>query len=284
MKQPAPLHTIFQNHISWIFHKMDQIQSGDPPRDPATIQGRPPSNVSSTSSEPAFRPELSLILKSPPPLHPDWLAYEVTLGLNAPESTPDQILQPAPLDYEKLQRNHSQACKERNARLLSGRDSHLDNGLLIQDTFIEANSLAEICLHIPIRSYKQVSTLDEVPSLTSSPIPPQHDVVIYYHGGGLCVGDLDSEDLTCRRIVEALNCTVYSIRLPTQANLYSLKCTTRCFKRCRCYHRDDRRRQIDIDGLVLRCTTRSSSFPTYLPKRRGEREDPWRTPKISSDL
>ena len=37
------------------------------------------------------------------------------------------------------------------------------------------------------------------------------DVVIYYHGGGLYVGDLDSEDLTCRRICKQLGCTVYSV-------------------------------------------------------------------------
>ena len=37
------------------------------------------------------------------------------------------------------------------------------------------------------------------------------DIVIYYHGGGLYVGDLDSEDLTCRRICKELGCTVYSV-------------------------------------------------------------------------
>jgi acetyl esterase/lipase len=35
--------------------------------------------------------------------------------------------------------------------------------------------------------------------------------VIYYHGGGLCVGDLDRENLTCRRIVQELDCAVYSV-------------------------------------------------------------------------
>lgn len=34
--------------------------------------------------------------------------------------------------------------------------------------------------------------------------------MIYYHGGGLYVGDLDSEDLTCRRICLSLKITVYS--------------------------------------------------------------------------
>ena len=36
-------------------------------------------------------------------------------------------------------------------------------------------------------------------------------MVIYYHGGGLYVGDLDSEDLTCRRICKELGYTVYSV-------------------------------------------------------------------------
>jgi acetyl esterase/lipase len=35
-------------------------------------------------------------------------------------------------------------------------------------------------------------------------------MVVYFHGGGLYVGDVDSEDLTCRRICKGLRCTVYS--------------------------------------------------------------------------
>ncbi len=34
--------------------------------------------------------------------------------------------------------------------------------------------------------------------------------MVYFHGGGLYNGDLDSEDLTCRRIFKALQCRVFS--------------------------------------------------------------------------
>lgn len=35
--------------------------------------------------------------------------------------------------------------------------------------------------------------------------------MIYFHGGGLYVGDLDSEDMSCRRVAHELGCTVYSV-------------------------------------------------------------------------
>jgi acetyl esterase/lipase len=34
------------------------------------------------------------------------------------------------------------------------------------------------------------------------------DAVVYYHGGGLRVGDLDSEDFSCRRMCKALVCII----------------------------------------------------------------------------
>src|SRR5450432_1299194 len=37
------------------------------------------------------------------------------------------------------------------------------------------------------------------------------DLIIYYHGGGLRVGDLDSEDLSCRRMCKGTEATVISV-------------------------------------------------------------------------
>lgn len=49
------------------------------------------------------------------------------------------------------------------------------------------------------------------PAIKIKPEDMKRPIVIYYHGGGLQVGDLDSEDLTCRRICLQLCITVMSI-------------------------------------------------------------------------
>jgi versiconal hemiacetal acetate esterase len=40
-----------------------------------------------------------------------------------------------------------------------------------------------------------------------SPFP----VGLYFHGGGFCCGDLDSEDTFCRELAERLPCVVVSV-------------------------------------------------------------------------
>ncbi|KAF8859358.1 hypothetical protein BDZ45DRAFT_714100 [Acephala macrosclerotiorum] len=140
----------------------------------------------------------NLFLQTPPPLDTAWLAHEAATNLLVP--------QPIITDPKARQALYSQRCKDLNAQLLSSRDKHLTEGIKIHDTCIG---------RIPIRSY------NPIPEPEAS--APSHDlkstqkeevlrpIVIYYHGGGLYVGDLDSEDLTCRRICKALQCTVYSV-------------------------------------------------------------------------
>lgn len=140
----------------------------------------------------------NLFLQTPPPLNTAWLDHEATANLLAP--------QPIITDPKERQKLYSQRCKDLNAQLLSGRDKHLTAGIKIHNTCIGRT---------PIRSYKAIPD-------PKNPLP-SHDlgsaqleevlrpIVIYYHGGGLYVGDLDSEDLTCRRICKALQCTVYSV-------------------------------------------------------------------------
>jgi versiconal hemiacetal acetate esterase len=41
----------------------------------------------------------------------------------------------------------------------------------------------------------------------SCPLP----VGLYFHGGGLCCGDLDSEDTFCRQVAERLPCVIVSV-------------------------------------------------------------------------
>lgn len=136
----------------------------------------------------------SLILMEAPALDPAWIEYEKEAGLLGPE----------PLFYNFLDRQvtYSQNCKAKNAQMLAGRDKHLNEGIGISDSSIagwEGNQ-------IPIRTYKPSSSLaGRLPSETSD------DLVIYYHGGGLRVGDLDSEDLSCRRICKEASIPVISV-------------------------------------------------------------------------
>lgn len=164
-------------------------------------------------SPPNFTPDPNLILERPPPLDPAWLAYEKAANL---------LSKPVTTDIKARQAAYSQACRDRNAHLLSGRDEHLNHGIHIQDTFIELGSdithpgereAHSRAYKIPIRSYNPSSLPSGPPPRyvpPGKPEPEGQDIVIYYHGGGLVVGDLDSEDLTCRRICKELGCTVYS--------------------------------------------------------------------------
>ena len=54
---------------------------------------------------------------------------------------------------------------------------------------------------IPLRAYRGTGTL------TGETLP----ALVYYHGGGWVVGDLDSHDWTCRMIANAADCAVVSV-------------------------------------------------------------------------
>jgi len=54
---------------------------------------------------------------------------------------------------------------------------------------------------IPLRAYRGATTL------TGEALP----VLVYFHGGGWVVGDLDSHDWTCRMIANAADCAVVSV-------------------------------------------------------------------------
>ena len=165
----------------------------------------PPSYAESVApvSLPPFTPTPSLFLTAPPPLDPTWLSHEQDANLWAPR--------PA---GENPRTAYSKAGKARNAKLLTGRDSHLDHGIAIFDTAVEGTTGK-----IPVRTYNPESRVDgprhPLDSKRKSRMGEGElggtDIVVYYHGGGLYVGDLDSEDLTCRRIVKGLGCTVYSV-------------------------------------------------------------------------
>lgn len=104
---------------------------------------------------------------------------------------------------------------------------HLTSGLTIHDFLIPGN--ADGSFNIPARSYVPAPTSTEA-GLEQGTVP----LVIYFHGGGLYVGDLDSEDLTCRRICKGLQCTVYSVDyrlMPQHSADDSLADAVQAFKR-----------------------------------------------------
>lgn len=172
------------------------------------------SHSAESSSTRDFNPDPNLILQSPPPLDPTWVAHEKAAGL--------LLSKPAITDVKVRQASYSQACRDRNAHLLSGRDEHLNHEIHIHDTSIEVGFDSHHpgerepysrARRIPIRSYNPPSWPSGPPDAYTAPGKPEpegQDIVIYYHGGGLVVGDLDSEDLTCRRICKEIGCTVYS--------------------------------------------------------------------------
>lgn len=135
----------------------------------------------------------SLFLKTPPPLSSAWLAHEKAAHLLVPK-----------LPASNPAKDYSSRAKILNAQLLAGRDAHLASGLSITDFLLAASSHSH---QIPVRRYIPFAQEDE-PGKEISETGP---MVIYYHGGGLCVGDLETEDLTCRRISLLLSCTVYSV-------------------------------------------------------------------------
>lgn len=164
-----------------------------------TLDIRQSSPVDTKSPNPATKAlglEPKLFLSKPPPPDSAWLAHEKEAKILSPSKV---------ADVKAYQSIYSQVCKDRNALLLSSRDQHLTQGLKIHNTQIVALD----GYPIPIRSYNPVG-LENGP-----PLPSEADagtpVVIYFHGGGLRVGDLDSEDLSCRRICKELRCTVYSV-------------------------------------------------------------------------
>lgn len=135
-----------------------------------------------------------LILGEAPPLHPSWLAHEDSFNLLAAKTIiTDPILN---------QKRYSDTCKAINAELLAGRDKHLTENIATWETNLEVVSDSAKTHSVPLRKYFPTSSSGASETFSSGPLT--RHTVVYFHGGGLYVGDLDSEDLTCRRIVKVL--------------------------------------------------------------------------------
>lgn len=136
------------------------------------------------------------MLETAPPLDPAWLAHESAVT-TIPTANTDPLIR---------QTQYAAACRERNNALLApgARDHHLTQGVTTTSLTIPSSKDAH---PIPILKYTR----------TPPNTPTQHTIVlIYYHGGGLTVGEPDSEDLSCRRLV------LTSISPSTTTTLYSV--------------------------------------------------------------
>jgi acetyl esterase/lipase len=164
-----------------------------------------------------------LYLPTAPPLDPAWLAFEEERNLNAPKPA-IPILERQPL--------YAEGERVKHARMMApgARDHHLSQGIQTA-TFTVPSSLDGY--PIPV--------LQLTPE---SPVPGgDQTTVIYIHGGGLMVGEADSEELSCRRIVLEAglpNITLYSIGyrlLPTYP-------ASTCVQDC-----------LDVTGYILSLST-----------------------------
>ncbi|KAM3075879.1 hypothetical protein ACMFMF_005226 [Clarireedia jacksonii] len=136
----------------------------------------------------------SLILTTPPPLHPSWLAHIPSLP--PPSPTAD------PLVRKRIYREN---CLRQNTHLLSTTLSHLAHSVHLTDSSIASSATNAPPHSIPTRLYQSTSLPASVSDSNTQPL------IIYLHGGGLQVGDLDTEDPTCRLLSFALQLLVFSI-------------------------------------------------------------------------
>lgn len=129
-----------------------------------------------------------LVIQAPPPLDAAWLQWEKG----------SELLPAYPSMLER-QKGYAESRRNLHARLLAP-----------DGPFSEFGDISALALTVP-------STVDgyAIPVIQYSKAgdaSPIDVAFIYYHGGGLFVGEADSEELSCRRIVKQIaNSTVYSV-------------------------------------------------------------------------
>ncbi|KAM0322672.1 hypothetical protein ACHAQA_009261 [Verticillium albo-atrum] len=133
----------------------------------------------------------NLILASPPPLDAAWLQFEEDANLKAPKK-----VYASPVERQPV---YAEECRQLHAKLMAaGAPFHRLSEDIITTQTTTPSSLDQY--EIPVLQFRHSKVVD--PTV----------VVVYYHGGGLFVGEADSEELSCRRIVKDVeNSTVFSV-------------------------------------------------------------------------
>jgi acetyl esterase/lipase len=126
-----------------------------------------------------------LYLPSAPPLDAEWLRFERESGIANPKPALP-ILERQPL--------YAAECRAQTQQMTApgARDNHLSRGIAVASFTVPSSADG---FDIPVLQFsaQDAGPGDGQQSTTT--------VVIYIHGGGLLVGEADSEELSCRRIV-----------------------------------------------------------------------------------
>lgn len=132
-------------------------------------------------------------LQKAPPLDQAWLQHEKEANLLAPKPAMEPLVR---------QQVYAAQCRERNSAMIApgARDDHLAQGIKTQTTHVPSTLDGYA---IPILQYDR--TTEDNPGCSWA--------AIYYHGGGLLVGEADSEDLSCRRIIKDTEAFLPGLRL-----------------------------------------------------------------------
>jgi acetyl esterase/lipase len=169
-----------------------------------------------------------LILSVAPSLDPTWLAHEEASDLRAPKPSIST------LDRQPL---YAAGCRALNASMMAAgaRDYHLSQDIRVEQLTVKSESDG---FEIPILQYElkghgldgqggQAEDKEEKEGNRTK----GHVIVIYYHGGGLLVGEADSEDLSCRRIMKSglPGLTLYSVGYRLMPRVPASTCVSDAF-------------------------------------------------------
>ncbi|ERS99489.1 alpha beta hydrolase domain containing protein [Sporothrix schenckii 1099-18] len=204
-------------------------EAPSPPVPPSpAAQPSPPAPRAPPSPPPAPVENLDenlddLVLADPPPLDPVWLQHERDQNL----PNPSPVI--SPLERQPL---YAVECRELTARMTApgARDSHLADGIRVQPLTVTSSLDGT---EIPLLAYSLLqegdqkledqkmedqqmedqpegdqpkgdskgTTTDTTTDTTAHSDSPDY-AVLYIHGGGLHIGEADSEELSCRRILK----------------------------------------------------------------------------------
>ncbi|KAF7548630.1 hypothetical protein G7Z17_g6948 [Cylindrodendrum hubeiense] len=125
-----------------------------------------------------------LAFQTAPPLDPACLEWEEELKHRGPPRVFESVLERQPI--------YAQECRDSHAQMMApgARDYELSQGVERKE-FTVPSSVDGFA--IPVLQLDLTEHQDQDPEI----------VIIYYHGGGLRVGEADSEELSCRHLVKS---------------------------------------------------------------------------------
>lgn len=153
--------------------------------------------------DPPTSPSPPPVFQKAPPLDSAWLAHEHEARLLLPKP---------PMDPLARQPLYADECRRRNAAMMAAgaRDHRLSQGITTEYVqYMHGGSAAAAAAAATSLLPVLLQYDREADAGTWQP----EWVVIYFHGGALLVGEADSEDLSCRRIVKDTERSLPRLRL-----------------------------------------------------------------------